>query len=166
MTQTRAATASATYSVVDIGNVVRRVKADLMMMADSTGGWTPGEAADYAHDVDVLAKAGYLAWVDVTLLSNGIEVKAVRFDVDTDAGSLTTSRPGGVLWPKVPGPRLRIILGYTDAYTSVAREALKSELKIGWVPAHEDTSHAGLTRSGGRTYVSNAYGMQRRDWGA
>ena len=164
MSQTR--TASATYTVVDIENVVRRVKADLIMIADSTGAWTSAKATDYAHDIEMLAKAGYLAWVDVTLFSNGIEVKAVRFDVDTDAGSLVTSRPGGVLWPKVSGAHLRIILSYTDAYTSAAREAMKSKLKIGWVPSSDDTSHTSLRSSGGRDYVSNAYGMQRKDWAA
>lgn len=166
MSQTRTATGSATYTVVDIENVVRRVKADLVMIADSTGAWTAAKAADYAHDIEVLAKAGYLAWVDVTLFSNGVEIKAVRFEVDTDAGSLTASRPGGVLWPKVPGAYLRIILSYTDAYTSAAREATKGKLKIGWVTSNDDTSHAGLSSSGGRNYASNAYGMQRKDWAA
>ncbi len=164
MSQTR--TATATYTVVDIENVVRRVKADLVMIADSTGAWTAANAADYAHDVEVLAKAGYLKWVDLTLLSNGVEVKAVRFEVDTDAGSLTPSRPGGVLWPKVSGPHLRIVLSYTDAYTSEAREATKGKLKIGWVTSYDDTSHASLMSSGGRNYASNAYGMQRKDWAA
>ena len=69
MSQTRTASASATYTVVDIENVVRRMKADLVMIADSTGAWTAAKAADYAHDVEVLAKAGYLEWVDVTLFS-------------------------------------------------------------------------------------------------
>lgn len=164
MSQTR--TASATYTVVDIENVVRRVKADLIMIADSTGAWAAAKVVDYAHDIELLAKADYLKWVDVTLLSNDVEVKAVRFDVDTDAGSLTTSRPGGVLWPKVPGAHLRIILSYTDAYTRAAREAMKGKLRIGWVTSHDDTSHASLTSSGGRNYVSNTYGMQRKDWAA
>lgn len=164
MSQTR--TASASYTVVDIETVVRRVKADLIMIADSTGAWTAAKAADYAHDIELLSKAGYLKWVDVTLFSNGAEIKAVRFDVNTDAGSMTTSRPGGVLWPKVSGANLRIILGYTDAYTDAARETMRNKLKIGWVPSHDDTSHAGLTSSGGRNYVSNAYGMQRKDWAA
>ena len=53
MSQTR--TATATYTVVDIENVVRRLKADLVMIADSTGAWTAAKAADYAHDVEVLA---------------------------------------------------------------------------------------------------------------
>lgn len=164
MSQTR--TQSATYTVVDIENVVRRVKADLVMIADSTGAWTSAEAADYAHDIEVLAKTGYLKWVDVTLLSNGVEVKAVRFEVDTDAGGLTISRPGGVLWPKVSGANLRIVLSYTDAYTSDARAATKGKLKIGWVRSYDDTSHASLMSSGGRNYASNTYGMERKDWAA
>lgn len=164
MSVTQVRSASATYTYVDIENVVRRVNADLVMIADSTGCWTAEEARNYAHDIEVLAKAGYLAWVDVTLVSNGVEIKAVRFEVDTDAGSLSTSRPGGVLWPKIAGAKLRIILNYTDAYTSAAREATKGKLKIGWVTSYEDTSHTGLKSSGGRNYVSNAYGVQRKDW--
>lgn len=164
MSQTR--TASATYTIVDIENVARRVRADLVMIADSTGAWTAAKTADYAHDIELLAKAGYLKWVDVTLLSNGIEMKAVRFEVDTDEGSLTTSRPGGVLWPKVAGAHLRIVLSYTDAYTTAARAATRGKLKIGWVTSYDDTSHASLISSGGRNYASNAYGMQRKDWAA
>ena len=164
MSQTR--TASATYTTTDIENVVRRVRADLVMIADSTGGWTSETAANYAHDIEVLAKAGYLAWVDVTLLQHGVELRAVRFDVDTDAGGLTTSRPGGVLWPRVAGATLRIVLSYTSAYTSEAREAARGKLKIGWVKTTDDTSHSSLTSSGGRDYVSSTYGMQRKDWAA
>jgi hypothetical protein len=166
MTQTRTASATATYTVLDIEKVVRRVKADLAMIADSTGGWTPEKAAHYAHDVEALAKAGYLDYVDVTLLSNGVEVMATRFDVDTDAGGLTSSRPGGVLWPKVTSPHLRIVLGYSSTYTTTAKAAFKGQLKINWSPTDADTSHSRLNSAGGRDYASNTYGMQRRDWAA
>lgn len=162
MSQTR--TASATYTTTDIENVVLRVRADLAMIADSTGAWTPEKAADYAHDIEVLAKAGYLAWVDVTLLQNDIELKAVRFDVDTNVGTLSTSRPGGVLWPRVTGAELRIVISYTNAYTNEAQEATRGKLKIGWVASNADTSHSSLSSSGGRNYVSSTYGMQRKDW--
>lgn len=159
-------TATATYTTVDIENVVRRVKADLVMIADSTGGWTAAKAAEYAHDVELLAKKGYLAWVDVTLLSAGAEVKAVRFDVDTDSGALTSSRPGGVLWPRVPFAHLRMIIGYTAKYDDAARTAMRGKLKIPWSPSYEDTSHAALNGGGGRNYTSNSYGMKRKDWAA
>lgn len=166
MTQTRTASATATYTVLDIEKVVRRVKADLLMIADSTGGWSPETASNYAHDIELLAKAGYLNYVDVTLFSNGIEVKATRFDVDTDAGGLTCSRPGGVLWPKVTSPDLRLILGYSSTYTAAAEEALKGQLKINWSRTKADTSHSSLKLAGGRDYASNTYGMQRKDWAA
>ena len=164
MSQTR--TASATYTTTDIENVVRRMKADLTMIADSTGAWTPQEASDYAHDIELLAKAGYLAWVDVTLQQYGVELKAVRFDGDTDAGTLSTSRPGGVLWPRAAGANLRIVINYTAAYSTAARDAMRSKLKIGWTPSYADTSHTSLNSSGARNYVSSTYGMQRRDWAA
>jgi len=163
VSQSRSATG--TYSVVDVEKVVRRVRADLVMIADSTGAWTSEQAGQYAHDVELLAKGGYLNYVDVTLFSNGVEMKATRFDVDTDAGGLTSSRPGGVLWPKVIGPYLRIVLGYTSAYTAAAKEVLKGKLKINWTPIDADTSHSGLRSAGGRDYASNSFGMQRKDWG-
>lgn len=166
MSQTRTATATATYTVADIEKVVRCVKADLMMIGDSTGGWTPEKASHYAHDVEVLAKGGYLKHADVTLFSGDVEVKAARFVVDTEADGLTSSRPGGVLWPKVANPYLRLILTYTSAYDDAARAATKGKLKINWSPSDADTSHSSLRSAGGRDYASNAYGMQRKDWAA
>ena len=157
-------TATATYTTVDVENVVRRMKADLTMIADSTGAWTAAKAADYAHDIELLAKKGYLAWVDVTLFSGATEIKAVRYDVDTDAGSISASRPGGVLWPRVHSPRLRILIGYTDDYDDVARRAMNSRLRIAWTTCYDDSSHASLTGGGGRNYTSNSYGMKRKDW--
>ena len=164
MSQTRSATA--TYTFADIEKVVGLVKADLMMIGDSSGGWTPEKAGHYAHDVELLAKAGYLDYVDVTLFSNGVEVKATRFTVDVDAGGLTCSRPGGVLWPRVVAPWLRLVLGYSSTYTAAAREAFKSRLKINWCSTDADTSHSTLTQAGGRDYASNAFGMPRKDWAA
>ncbi len=161
---TTTATKSATYTSVDVENVVRRVKADLIMIANSTGAWPSEKAADYAHDIELLAKNGYLAWVDVTLFSGLAEVKAVRFNVDTDAGSLTSARPGGVLWPRVVNARLRIVISYTSAYTDQAQQALKSKLRIGWVDSSDDTSHSSLSGGGSRDYASNAFGMKRKDW--
>ncbi len=166
MTQTRTASATASYTVLDVEKVVRRVKADLLMIADSTGGWTPEKAGHYAHDIEVLAKAGYLDYVDVTLFSNGVEVKAARFEVDTDAGGMTCARPGGVLWPRVAGAYLRLVLGYSSTYTADARASIKSQHKIDWSPTDADTSHSSLNRAGGRDYASNAFGMPRRDWAA
>jgi hypothetical protein len=161
---TTTATGSATYTTVDVENVVRRLKADLTMIASSTGAWTEKEAGEYAHDIEALAKKDYLASVDVTLLNGTTEVAAVRYDVNTNAGGLSGSRPGGVMWPKISGAELRVTIWYTAAYDAAARQSMTGKLKISWGPSSADTSHATLNGSGGRDYASNAYGFNRKDW--
>lgn len=166
MSNTATATATQSYTHVDIEKVVRRVTADLVMIAGSSAAITEKEAQEYGYDIELLAKSGYLQKVDITLLSSGVEIKAVCFHVNTASGELTTNRPGGVLWPRVSNPFLRIVLYYTDEYTDVARASMAGKLCISWSPTNADTSHASLTPSGGRDYVSNGFGMQRKDWAA
>ena len=165
MSYTQTATVTQTYTTVDIEKVVRRFTADMVMIAGSTGAITEAEARDYAHDVDTLAKAGYLRKVDITLLSYGVEVSAVTYVVNTSAGELTTSRPGGVKWRRVLGPHLRVILFYTPSYDRDAREAMRKRLKVTWVPTSQDTRHLSLKQIAGRDYASNGWGLQRTDFG-
>lgn len=161
---TYAATATATYSVADIETVVRRFTADIVMIAQSSAAITEDKARQYAHDVDELAKKGYLAEVDLTLFSGGTEVRAAKYVVDTAAGDLTMSRPGSANWPRVANPDFRIVLSYTKAYTDSARVAMKGTLKINWVTSIDDTSHPTLRASGGRDYAANGWGMRRKDF--
>jgi hypothetical protein len=155
-----------TYTVADVETVVRRFTADLVMIAQSSGAITEAEARDYGHDIELLAKNGYLKSVDVTLFSGGKEVNATKFTVNTAAGALTMSRPGGVKWPRVADPYLRIVLSYTASYTDAAHQNMRSKLRIEWVSTTADTSHASLRSSGGRDYASNGYGFQRLDYAA
>jgi hypothetical protein len=156
-------TSTETYSVVDVELVARRVKADLIMIASSTGAVSEDKAKEWAHDVELLAKNGYLKMVDLTLFSNNVEHKAIQFKVNTESGDLTMSRPGA-LWPRLPNPDLRIVLVYTAAYDAAAKEKMSGKLLIGWTPTSADTSHSTLTSGSGRDYVSNGYGMQRKDF--
>jgi hypothetical protein len=158
------ATATETYSVTDIETVMRRVTADIVMIASSTGAISEEKAREWGHDIEILAKNGYLRAVDLTLFSSISEVKAVRYDVNTELGTLTTSRPGGVLWPRVNQPYLQIILMYSSKYDDLARSKMKGKLRVSWVPSSADTSHSTLNSTSGRNYVSNAYGMQRKDF--
>lgn len=157
-------TTTETYTITDIENVVRRFQADFRMIVESSGAITAGEADKYIHDVELLAKKGYLASVDVTLLNLGVEVRAVRYTVDTDAGGLVASRPGNAMWPRVNYPTLRVILSYTAAYDAAAREATSGKLSFTWTSCYDDTSHASLQSDGGRDYVSGSYGLRRKDW--
>lgn len=161
---TYTATDTYSYTISDIETVVRRFTADFVMIAQSSGAITEEEALDCAHDVGMLAKEGYLKMVDLTLLSGSTEVQAVQYIVNTSDGDLEMSLPGGVLWPRVESPDFRIILRYTDAYDATAREEMESSLKCEWGPTSADTSHCSFTPSGGRTYSSNGWGMQRKDF--
>lgn len=156
--------ATETYSVADIEVVMRRVTADLVMIAASTKAITEEKARDWGHDIEVLTKSGYLRKVDLTLLSNGVEQKATCFEVNIASGELTMSRPGGVMWPQVPNPELRIVLSYTQAYNDAAREKTSKKLRINWVTSTADLSHPTLISSANRDYVSNGFGMQRKDF--
>lgn len=166
MSTTVTGTGTYTYSIADVEAVCRRFTADLVMIAQSSGAMTEAEARDHAYDIEALAKKGYLRQVDVTLLSYFIEQRATRYTVNTESGDLTTSRPGGVLWPRVTNPSLRIVVFYTEKYTDAAREDMRSKLRLPWGPTSADTSHATLKATGGRDYASNAFGMQRKDFAA
>ena len=54
------------------------------MIAQSSGAITETKAREYAHDVEALAKRGFLEKVDVTLLRDlTVEVRAVQYIVNT-----------------------------------------------------------------------------------
>lgn len=158
-------TATRTYSVADIEIVVRRFAADLAMIAQSTGAISEAEARRYTHDIELLAKNEYLEFVDVTLLSGGVEVRAARWVVNPSASDLTMTRPGGVDWPRVENPFLRIVLSNTKRYDAAAERAMRPKLQIPWTPTSEDVSHVYLARAGRRDYASNGWGLQRQDFG-
>jgi hypothetical protein len=164
MPSTSTSTDSETYTVADIEAAFRRFRADIIMIAESCKAISREKAEHYAHDAEYLATRGYLKKVDVTLLNNGVEEKAACYKVNENAGSLTTSRPGGVLWPQISGAWLRVTLYYTNAYSADVKAIIVPRLKINWTPSSADTSHASLTRSGGRNYVSAAYGVEREDY--
>ena len=157
-------TITETYTTTDVENVVRRFQADLKMIADSTGAITTEKANKYVHDVELLAKKGYLSSVDVTLLNLGTEIRAARYTVDTEAGGLASSRPGNAMWPRVTFPTLRIILTHTAAYDTEARQATSGKLNFSWTTSYDDTNHGSLNDDGGRNYVSGSYGLKRKDW--
>ena len=164
MSGTSSSTKTFTFTQEDVAKVVRRFTSDLRMIAESSKSMTEAKAAQYGHDVEYLAQRGYLKMVDVTLLRAGAEVKAVQYVVQIGSNDLTPSKPGGVLWPEVSQPFLRIILSYTSDYTAAVKEKTLPNLKIGWVSTDASTAHVSLKESGGRDYSSNAFGVARKDF--
>jgi hypothetical protein len=157
-------TATRTYTATDIEKVVRRFRADLAMIAQSTTAITEQTARHYADDVETLAKAGYLKKVDLTLFDDTEEVYAAVYTVNAAGEALTSSLPGGVMWSRVANPSLRIVLSYTDSYTGSAEQAMQPKLHLNWIPTNADTSHSTLKLQGGRDYMSNGWAMERKDY--
>ena len=153
-----------TYTVADVEKVMRSVKADLIIIATTTQAMTENDAANYAHDIEVLAKNNHLEYADVTLMNGSSELRAIKYEFQTE-GATGAERPGGVTWPLTPkdkGGKIRIHLRYTESSTAAQRAELP--LKISWVPASTDTSHKGLRSSAGRGYSSNGFGTNRKDF--
>jgi Bacterial HORMA domain family 1 len=161
MSSSATQTATESYTTADIENVVRRFTTDLRMIADSSGTLTRSEAEDYGEDIEYLAKKKYLEFVDITLFVNGEEERAVRYTVDT-SGTLTSSRPGGVLWPRKSGSRLGIIVRSTQSFWLMP--SVMSALNISWTPTNRDLSHSTLKSSQGRAFVSTGFAFNRKDY--
>lgn len=164
MSGTSTSTKTHTFTTEDVAKVVRRFTADLKMIASSSRAMTEEEASKYGHDVEYLAQRGYLSLVDITLLSAGTEMNAVQYAVKPGSTDLTPSKPGGVLWPTVVSPHLRIILSYTSDYTADLKVATAPKLKHTWTPTDANLGHPTLTESGGRDYTSNGFGFSRKDF--
>lgn len=164
MSGTSSSTKSYSYTNEDITKVVRRFTADLRMIASSTKGMTEDEAARYGHDVEYLAQRGFLKLVDVTLLDGGVEVTASQYVVRAGTNELTPSKPGGVLWPSVGSPEVRIVLRYTDTYSHAEKDSAKPSLKFNWSPTDANLNHPALTAIDARDYSSNGYGISRKDF--
>ena len=56
------------------------------------------------------------------------------------------------------------LMAMRAAYDNAAKEKMSPKLKINWVPSTVDLSHSTLTSNANRDYVSNGYGMQRKDF--
>ncbi|MDP9536362.1 hypothetical protein Q7L38_27700 [Pseudomonas protegens] len=154
-------TSTSTYTVADVEEVMRSVKTDLIMIAESTKAMTEQTAINYAHDIEVLAKKNYLEVADVTLMDGSNEVRAIKYQFQSE-GATGSARPGGVLWPLTPDGWIRINLRYTVLGTPEKRAELS--LKVSWVPSKTDTSHKTLSPSAERGYSRNGFGTNREDF--
>lgn len=164
MSVTRTASATGSYTTTDINIVVRQFTTDLKMIASSTRAMTEKAASDYGADVELLAANGYLKAVDVTQMFGGKEIRAVKYYVDENTGTLKSARPGGVRWPELAGSEIRIVMSHTDRFNAAVLQSLSGRLNISWGLTSVDTSHSSLNSSGSRDYASNGWGMRREDW--
>jgi hypothetical protein len=158
-------TLTQTYSVADIGKVIDCIAADLDMNSQSTGLLTRDQVKSYAADVKALAQKGYLLEANIVLQdSSGEPIRAAKYEVSTDAWTLTAHRPGNNLWPRTPFGQLNIVVRYSRKWhslTGAQKAAFSQTLSTEWSPSSTDLSFPSLTRSSDRNYVSNGWGVTK-----
>jgi hypothetical protein len=158
-------TLTQTYTIADIGRVIDCFAADLDMTSQSTGLLTRDLVKQYATDVKAMAQGGYLVEANIVLKdSAGNIIRAAKYEVSTDAASLTASRPGNNRWPTTPGGELSIVLQNSQKWrdlTDSQRAAFDKTLGTSWIPSNTDISFQGLTRYADRNYVSNGWGVMK-----
>lgn len=154
-----------TYSVADIGEVIDCVAADLDMNSQSTGLLTRDQVKNYAADVKALAQKGYLVEANIVLHdASGQPIRAAKYEVSTDASTLTAQRPGNNRWPRTPSGHLNIVVQYSQKWLNLSdgqRAAFKQTLSTGWTTSNTDLSFPTLMRSADRNYVSNGWGVTK-----
>jgi Bacterial HORMA domain family 1 len=154
-----------TYSVADIGKVIDCIAADLDMNSQSTGLLTRDQVKNYAADVKALAQKGYLVEANIVLQhSSGEVIRAAKYEVSTDASTLTAQRPGNNRWPRTPSGQLNIVVLYSQKWhglTDALKAAFRQTLTTGWTTSNTDLSFPILTRSTDRNYVSNGWGVTK-----
>src|ERR1700730_17052454 len=147
-----------TYTIADIGKVIDCFAADLDMTSQSTGLLTRDLVKQYAADVKAMAQQGYLLEANIVLKdSAGNVIRAAKYEVSTDAASLTASRPGNNRWPATPGGKLSVVLRNSQKWrdlTNSQRVAFNETLSTSWIASSTDLSFPALTRSADRNYVS------------
>jgi D-tyrosyl-tRNA(Tyr) deacylase len=158
-------TQSQTFTIADIGKVIDCFAADLDMNAQSTGLLTRDLVKRYAADVKTMAQKGYLLEANVVLRdAAGKMVRAAKYEVSTDASSLTAHRPGNNLWPHTLGGDLTVVVQYSKKWrdlTDSQRTAFRQTLSTTWSSSSTDLSFPSLTRSADRNYVSNGWGVTK-----
>jgi hypothetical protein len=154
-----------TYSVADIGKVIDCIAADLDMNSQSTGLLTRDLVKQYSADVKAMAQKGYLLEANIVLQdSSGEVIRAAKYEVSTDASTLTAQRPGNNRWPRTPSGRLNIVVQYSQKWhglTGLQRAAFSQTLSTEWSTSSTDLSFPSLTRSADRNYVSNGWGVTK-----
>src|SRR6266478_5416069 len=118
-------------------------------------------ARSCAADMKLMAQKGYLTEANIVLRdASGVVKKAAKYEVSTNASTLTAQRPGNNLWPRMPGGSLDVIVQYSQKWlnlTDTQRIAFIQTMATGLSPSNIDVSFPSLTRTADRNYVSNGW---------
>jgi hypothetical protein len=158
-------TLTQTYTIADIAKVIDCFAADLDMTAQSTGLLSRDLVKKYAADVKAMAQSGYLLEANIVLHDEAKNViRAAKYEVSTNTGTLTASRPGNNLWPAMPKGELSVVVKNSQKWldlTDTQRQTFRGTLNTSWTSSSTDLSFPALTRTADRNYVSNGWGVTK-----
>lgn len=167
---TESITASYSYTVVDVRNVLASFAADYDMIRASTNLVTDDETADaIVADVTAFAEHELIDSVDIVLQDRfGSTLRAAHYEPSTDATGWQVDRPGGCIWPRTPDGELIVVVRYSRAWTDLGpagqQRFVRDHLERTWKPSGIDLTHPGLSASPDRRYASNGYGLYRTSY--
>jgi hypothetical protein len=165
MSETYSESATHTFTTADVGRVLDCFAADFDGMGQSTGLRSRDDTKAVAADVKLMAQSSYLDEVNIYLKdAAGTIIRAAKYQVNSNAGTLTASRPGNYLWPRTSSGQLCVHVTYTDAWwklSELQKDNFKSRLRRPWETLNLDTSFPMLIRVFDRNYVSNGFGLQK-----
>lgn len=155
-----------TYTVTDVGKVFDQVKADFHMAAQSTRLWSDTFVDTVVNDIKQYAAYGYLDLVAIYLRdASGNPVRAATYKVSQNAAGWIASRPGNMLWPRVPGGSLRVTISLSARWYALSidqRNHFEKGLRLEWPSTGtQDLRFPNLSSSSDRCYVSNAFGVKK-----
>jgi len=154
---------STTFTITDARYVGAKVGADLHRLHATYGRPSLSSIADYAEEVALLLKAGYLGTVDYGFKSGDAWKLRLRYRA-TAGGQLVDDRPGSL--PStfdISGLDFHSYLQYSNRWeqlTETQKAAFKETLPISRAYGSEPTSGRGMTDTG-HSYGRNGYGVSR-----
>jgi len=158
-------TLTQSYTIADIAKVIDCFAADLDMTSQSTGLLSTDLVKKYAADVKAMAQSGYLLETNIVLKdAAGSVIRAAKYEVATNAATLTASRPGNNRWPATPNGDLTVVVRNSQKWrdlTDSQRQVFNGNLSTSWSASSTDLSFPALTHSADRSYVSNGWGVTK-----
>lgn len=161
-------TQSYTYTVVDVRKVMDQVRADLRMAAESSGVMTLARANALMADISKYAEKNYASRILIRLVgADGVTVRAAEYVISTDAANWTATRAGNMMWPRIAGARINILITTNDVYDRLGQagqDAFDKTLSKPWPTTSATPSLGHLAAAADRNYVSNAYGVKKTSY--
>ena len=149
---------------IDVIDVLQELYRDFELIGQSTGAISAAKINEYMHDIQLLAKKGYLKKVDITQIENDIEIHAVQYKFRKIAIPKETYIPGGLNWSPNSQSKIRVVLSYTNKYTPEESTKMSEQLIISWVPTDADLSHKNLNYTTERSFSSGGVELKRKNW--